>query len=240
MATSVCPVSFHQTIIGCATLDECATAFAGLIGPIGFDTFACGEIDTVQRQRMVFQIIRWADAWRDFYMRSGLVHRDPIVEVALEAVGPFTWSQLRADHRLSQLGTEAIKLAARHGYTEGLVVPIRLGGTRRGIVSLAGGRLVEDDGIKSRLSLVAHTLHRQARILVQRDGFAMPPMGLTPRELETLNLVALGKSDREIAMTQAVSTTTAHDSVERVKRKMAVRTRAEAVAVAATFGMLNL
>ena len=61
----------------------------------------------------------------------------------------------------------------------------------------------------------------------------MAPAGLSPRELMSIQLVAKGMVDQEIADAFGVSRATAHQHVEGAKRKMAVKTRAELVALIA-------
>jgi DNA-binding CsgD family transcriptional regulator len=58
------------------------------------------------------------------------------------------------------------------------------------------------------------------------------PSGLTARQLEVLALVAEGCSDREIAERLYVSTKTAGHHVSAILRKLGVRSRTEAAAVA--------
>ena len=64
-------------------------------------------------------------------------------------------------------------------------------------------------------------------------------MSLTPREHEVLRLVALGKTNRQIGVTLAVSTRTAKAHVERIIARLGVANRTEAVARAISLGMLT-
>ncbi|MBL8538265.1 MAG: helix-turn-helix transcriptional regulator [Hyphomonadaceae bacterium] len=59
-----------------------------------------------------------------------------------------------------------------------------------------------------------------------------PPSPLTKRQREVLALCAEGKSDWEIAQLLQISPVTAHEHVETAKRKLGVRTRIQAVALA--------
>jgi DNA-binding CsgD family transcriptional regulator len=58
------------------------------------------------------------------------------------------------------------------------------------------------------------------------------PLGLTPRELEVLRLVADGRSNRQIAEELFISAKTASVHVSNILAKLGVRTRVEAAAVA--------
>ena len=59
-----------------------------------------------------------------------------------------------------------------------------------------------------------------------------PPSPLTARQRDVLAHCALGKSDWEIAQLLGISPVTAHEHVETAKRKLGVRTRVQAVALA--------
>src|SRR5579883_3596116 len=53
---------------------DCQRLFHDAIGRYGFDTFAMGELDLVDRGRSAFHIIDWPEDWRRFYVASGLIH----------------------------------------------------------------------------------------------------------------------------------------------------------------------
>ena len=117
----------------------------GLCGPVQEEcraiwiySFAVGEIDIADRNRCVFFILEWPEEWRKFYLTSGFVQRDPLVEMIPVLGKPFSWSELRNSRKLSHIGREALKMLADNGWTEGLAVPVPRGGTRYGLVSLVG------------------------------------------------------------------------------------------------------
>jgi DNA-binding CsgD family transcriptional regulator len=82
--------------------------------------------------------------------------------------------------------------------------------------------------------------HSKIGPLARPEGFAVPPAGLSPREIEAIGLVVRGKSDRQIAEALGISTTTAHEHVERAKRRLDTHTRAELAAVAIAFGIVAM
>jgi DNA-binding CsgD family transcriptional regulator len=231
---------FNTALREATTPAACARLFLAAVAPFGFDTFASGEIDPANRERCVFYIIEWSDRWRRFYLQSGLVENDPIVDTALGRTAPFTWDDLRRENKVAQLGTAALELAAAEGYVEGLIVPLpRLGG-RVGLVSLAGRKIIHSQPVRAYLTLISICLDNHVRSLVAREGFAVPPMGLTDRELECLRLVARGQADKEIAQTMGVQPSTAHEFVEKAKRRLRAGSRAEMIAVAVSLGMIDI
>ena len=63
---------------------------------------------------------------------------------------------------------------------------------------------------------------------------------LTPRELEVLGLMKLGRSNREIAADLVISLGTAKNHVEHIMAKLGVSDRTQAVVKALELGILEL
>jgi LuxR family transcriptional regulator, quorum-sensing system regulator BjaR1 len=231
---------FNTRLRNLKTPASCAELFRAAIAPIGFDTFACGVVDLNQRERNVFYLLDWPDEWRRFYLSSGLIERDPVVDALAVRHQPFTWSDLRKDRKFKQVGKEALKRAAAAGWSEGLVVPVARGANRVGLVSLVGHQAEIPFEDRAFLCLISMCLHTHLRTLMVDGGFAVPPAGLTLRELACIKLVATGATDRAIAKAMGVAPSTAHEFVEKAKRKLRTRSRVEMVAVAASLGIIDL
>lgn len=222
------------------SLQACAALFRAEIERFGFDTFACGELDLSDRDRTVFFVIDWPDAWRRFYTESGLIERDPVVGALATRREPFTWSDLRADRSLPALGQKALELCAAEGWVEGLVVPFGQIGNRVGLVSMAGHRRDLATADRAYLCLIAICLQSHARALVPTAGFAAPPAGLTDREIACLRLVAQGLPDADVGRQLGISHSTAHEHIEKAKRRLKARSRAQLVGIAAAMGIIDV
>jgi len=233
-------VRFNSELRRLTTVAACADLFRSAIAALGFDTFSCGEVDLRDRDRNVFTIVEWSDRWKDFYAKSGLIHHDPIITALETRTEPFTWSDLRRDRSMAQLGTRALDLAASEGWTEGLVVPIPQSGHRMGLVSLAGNNPGLSKANIDHICLIAVLLAGRVRAMAPEQGFAQPPMGLTDREIFSLRLVATGLPDAQIGDRMGVSSSTAHEFVEKAKRRMNVKSRAEMVALAVAMGIIEV
>jgi DNA-binding CsgD family transcriptional regulator len=231
---------FNMQLRRLSTPAACADLFRAAIAPYGFDTFACGELDLKDRDRRAFYIIDWPDEWRRFYLGSGLIDRDPVINALAVRREPFTWSDLRQDRKLNKVGRGVLELAAGHGWTEGLVVPLVRGEGRIGIVSLVGHQTGIAAEARAFLCLVSLCLHTHVRTLVVKKGFAEPPAGLTGREIECIRLVAKGSSDHAVAKAMKIAPSTAHEFIEKAKRKLKTRSRVEMVAVAVSLGIADI
>lgn len=229
-----------EAILGATRLADATSAFRAALTPLNIDTFSAGDVDTAHRNRATFAIIDWPENWRRFYFSSSLLERDPLVENLGHYGGrPFTWNDLRADRRLAQLGTEALDVAAEAGWRDGLCVPLHRGGTHYGIVSIVARDIIPNEHRQIMIPLCL-ALHSVAAPLARKDGFAMPPAGLTPREIDTLALMVRGYTDARIAAELGIATATAHEHVERAKRRLGTRSRAELAAVAVAFGIVAM
>jgi len=222
------------------SIEQCKILFRTEIALYGFDTFACGALDVRDRERSVFFLIDWSDKWARFYASSGMVDRDPVVDSLATRLEPFTWSDLRADRTLPKVGLKALDLCAAEGWNEGLVVPFGQVGKRVGLVSMAGHDCNLTAEARAYLCMIAICLQTHVRVLVATQGFAVPPIGLTDREIACLRLVAKGQPDSEIGLTLGISRTTAHEFVEKAKRRLKVKSRAELVGMAVSLGIVDL
>jgi DNA-binding CsgD family transcriptional regulator/tetratricopeptide (TPR) repeat protein len=94
------------------------------------------------------------------------------------------------------------------------------------------------------VALGSNLLADRIGALSQRAGFAVAPppekspvAGLTPREIEVLQLVAEGRSNGEIGSALFISTKTASVHVSNILAKLGVNSRGEAAAVAHRIGL---
>lgn len=230
---------FHVRLRRLRTLDSSVALFRSAIRAAGLDSFACGELDLAQRARTVYYVIDWPDKWRRFYMESGLVQRDPVVESLAYRQEAFTWSNLRRDRRLGKVGREGLALVATFGWSEGLVVPIPSIGRRVGLVSLVGGVKEPSAEVRGYLTLISLMFYYHIRLMVTHQGFATAPIGLTEREIDCVRLAAQGLSDKAIAARLGIATSTTHEYIEKAKRRLLTRTRTHMVAVAVALGIID-
>lgn len=226
-------------MLGCARPQAVIDCFRGFVEQYRIDTFTSGEIDLANRKRMVFHAMEWPDRWRNYYFRSGLVEHDPIVNALGQEPGAVTWTELRSrPGGLSAVGTEAFNKVAAEGWTDGLVLPLHRAESRYGIVSLVAYRHIIDKQQKAELTAASILFQERMRYLVPRDGFPLPPAGLTPREIECVKLIAEGLSDTRAGEALGISSSTFHEHAERAKRKLAARNRAELAALATAMAII--
>ncbi|WP_170176371.1 LuxR C-terminal-related transcriptional regulator [Lentzea flaviverrucosa] len=134
------------------------------------------------------------------------------------------------------VGDRAIRMAGAiaQGFAQDLNMPFQQNQTLHTQAALRElaevARLVGDPVLRERLRKVHQNLGGEAPVSV--------PAGLTPRELDTLRLAAVGASNREIAAELGLSTETVKAYLRGAMRKLGVHNRTAAVHAARSTGAL--
>lgn len=226
-------------IMEAPNVDRITECFKRFIRPFHIDTFTSGEIDTKVRRRNVFHAMEWPERWRSYYFQSGLLDHDPLIDALPHMGATFTWDELRARRALTAAGTEALNKIAAEGWVDGLVVPLHRSGAHYGLISLVALNHHITPPEKKHLEAVCLVFHERLRLIVPREGFRVPPAGLTPREIECIRLIADGLSDITAGEELGIKASTVHEHAERAKMKLQAHNRAELVAIAISFGIIN-
>jgi predicted ATPase/DNA-binding CsgD family transcriptional regulator len=142
-------------------------------------------------------------------------------------------------------GSGAPYFAAYADYRLGQAL-VRARGSRPDAAASIGRALTVATGLGAEpLARAARDAARSARLSVPGSAIGGDPatqaaadFNLTPREIEVLQLVAAGRSNREIARGLFISEKTASVHVSRILAKLGVKSRAEAIALSHQRGLL--
>ena len=138
----------------------------------------------------------------------------------------------------SQAQIDFNKWVASLGIVDGFAVPIHYpGGDFAQCVSVAD-HPIENPNERLALHTASLYAHQRCRMLGGLTEASSVKSPLTPREIECLRWVLQGKSDTDIAKILGISHTTVHFHIERVKKKLGVKTRTQAAAMIVTLGYL--
>jgi LuxR family transcriptional regulator, quorum-sensing system regulator CinR len=176
-------------------------------------------------------------SWLARYLGMGYSDIDPILREGFQRTLPFEWRELGISG-----GPEAAFLAdaAAHGVgPHGYSVPVSTKHGHRGLLAISFSGSEEEwnevlSGTQSALIQIANRLHRR----VIADLFGEDRPRLTPRELECLRWIALGKGTTEIAAILQISPHTTRDHLKSVHYKLDCVTSAQAVTKAVKLGLL--
>ena len=228
---------FYAELQQRTSVAACSALFKQAVAQFGIAAFACGELDLAHRDRNVMFIAEWPEAWRRYYVKSGFINRDPVVNAVAFYRKPFEFGDIIRDSRFSRAEREAVRSVTEFGWNRGLAVPIPRGGTRFGLVSLLGHGHGLNEFERGYLCLISECLMSRLHMLRPDVEYAMPPAGMSQREMEAARLVALGCSDAEIAAELKISQSTAHKHVEAGRKRLNARNRAHMAALSVSLGI---
>jgi DNA-binding CsgD family transcriptional regulator len=189
-----------------------------------------------ERDREVLDMIRphLGQAWRHVHARGRAQELVGALEEGLETAGGAV-VVLETDGRLAHAGGPGRDLLeAYFGVRSGL--PEELVGW---VASAPGSRPLVVDGPRGRLIvrlLQAVQVDRQPVLLLEESRRLVPSpealrgLGLSRREAEVLQLVAMGKKNAEIAAELGLAVATVRKHLERIYPKLGVNNRAAAAA----------
>jgi DNA-binding CsgD family transcriptional regulator len=212
--------------------------FRRTIGTFGFTASACGAWAGAGKDRPTrFFFVDWPQD--DLYMSRDWPAQDFVLVEARRRMTPFAWDDVRAERKLTP-EEEKIHAAARaYGWADLFAVPVHGPAGYQGVVTMASKArcpLAAED--KAALHIMALTIHERCRSSI---GFGSPAdvqVKLSERELECMRWVSAGKTDWEIGQLLGVTAATAHYHIERAKKKLDTRTRAQAVAMLVLLGLV--
>jgi DNA-binding CsgD family transcriptional regulator len=172
------------------------------------------------------------------YQTRDYVRHDILPTVARLSSMPFTLVELLRDRKHTPKQIEVNNYAHELGIVDAYAVPIHVPGGDIGLCVSNSTHIIDD--AEERLALHMASLHAFDRCralggLTEASSVKAP---LSPRELECLKWVLDGKSDTDIGEILGISHTTVHFHIERVKKKLGVRTRTQAAAMIITLGYL--
>jgi LuxR family transcriptional activator of conjugal transfer of Ti plasmids len=180
-------------------------------------------------------VSNYATEWTDRYVQLGYDRLDPVILSAKTAAAPFYWNEIRSSVSEAQKQRWFLEEAARFGITSGFTIPIPDPSAHVAAMSFASdGSRASFQGSLERhaaaLQLVALYFHRHARRLLSLER-TIDGIRLTSREFECLQWAAAGKSAWDIGGILNVSRRTAAFHLDNVRRKLGVRSLAQAVAL---------
>jgi DNA-binding CsgD family transcriptional regulator len=176
-------------------------------------------------------------SWLARYLGMGYADVDPILREGFRRALPFEWRELEAGDagEAAFLADAAAHGVGPHGYS----IPVSTKHGHRGLFAVSFSRSAEEWAeflaiTQSALIHIANRLH--GRVVLELFGEDRPR--LTPRELECLRWIALGKDTTAIATILSISPHTTRDYVKSVHYKLDCVTSAQAVTKAVKLGLL--
>lgn len=223
------------------TMKQLETAVTAAIALVGLTAAASGVVSGKKAASgNPFHFSNWPDHWVRIYMEEEFLLADPIPRWARNSGQAITWSALIRALPARDRGRKVILMAARHGYTEGMIVPMRTRDNSVGLISMGGGRTSLTVGEQAYLVTVGRAAFDAADRIQNKGATGRAAPILSMREIECLNCLVRGHSDAEIGrlLGMTVRTVRFHLANARGKFPATSRTHLAAMAVAQGYVML--
>jgi DNA-binding CsgD family transcriptional regulator len=226
-----------EQLAHCQSTQQVGTLFTETIAPHGFTMATCGGArDTSAGLVWEFYFNTWPAEFLREYQLNDYVRYDLVPAFARLTTKPFTWLELLRERKESPEQVAFHNRVRDLGIADGFAVPIHHPGGDMGLCVSVATHPIEDREQRMAMHLASFHAYQRCREL---GGEVMPgSLGnqLSRREVECLKWVVDGKSDTDIGAILGISHTTVHYHIERAKKKLGVRTRAQAAATVMTMG----
>ena len=232
-------------LIESASAAEWATRLFALARQQGFEQVVVGVVPSRHaRLEDAFLQSNYAPAWRDHYDEARLAYVDPTVAHSLTSNLPIVW---KPETFGGAPGQRALyEQACGYGIRSGITFPIHGPNGEFGVISFAS------DGVPNRqfVHALGHFLPDMAlirdyafesslRFLRTHQVVDDDKPHLTPRELEVLNWVMVGKSSWEISRITRCAEATVNFHMANIRQKFKVNTRQQALVRAIRLGIIS-
>lgn len=177
--------------------------------------------------------------WADIFIERKYYYDDPGLLASQRTNAAFAWTQMRELIACTERQHTILAEAGRHGLRTGFTLPVGVVGEPPGCCSFARSA----DDLPSRwhcraVALIGAEAFREARRLHGYPANAKRAPHLSDRKLEVLQLAALGKTDREIAIILGLKPSTVETYMAQLRQSFDVYSRSQLTAQALRFGLV--
>lgn len=214
--------------------------FVATLNALGYEHIACAShVDPLRPRPGAVSIVNYPMAWLQQYSAENFAYIDPVFLAARIMTAPFNWDECLSKMRLDRAQKRVLAEGAAYGLTGGMTIPLRSPDVIPASCSLvAGADGVEPLDLAHTLMVVIYghgAMHRRLN-----PNALVEPVVLPSRERQCLALAGRGKSDWAIGELLGINERTAHNSIERAKRRYGVSHRVQAVVRAVFDGQIVL
>lgn len=226
-----------------SSIEAITAGFRRALEELGFRHFACcSHVDPVAPPSHAIVVHNYPAAWVQQFSDEKLYRIDPVLQHAGSHLTPFFWDSAFAAQAITaaqkRVLAEADLLGLAHGYT----IPIEVS-WMPGALRASCSVVPDNDNIEPRSYT---TVQIMALYLYASVSRAQVPCNtalsveLTSRERECLTLAAQGKGDWTIGRVLCLSEHTVHSHIEKVKQRLGVSTRVQAIVQSVMTGQISL
>jgi len=221
-------------------LPELQKAFAKSLQELGIRYFSCcSHIDPLGPRAAALVFHNLPAEWVREFSECGHYRIDPVFRYADERMVPFFWDDPEFRACLTPAQRDILRDAAAYGIEHGYTVPIHPPGMRAASCSVVpDASRIEAGAYQAVLAMAGFMFDAMLRTVVRDELTRARTMQLSERERQCLELAAQGKDDWSIGSLLCISERTAHNHIERAKRRLGVCTRVQVIVHALSDGQI--
>ena len=224
-----------------APLPELQPSFASSLRELGFRYFSCcSHADPLSARNAALVFQNYPTEWVRCYSESGHYRVDPVFRHAEERLAPFFWRDVDFRCSLTPVQRRILLEAEAYGIADGYTVPIHPPGMQAASCSVIPDRhVIDPSAYQAVLSMACYMFDAMLRRAGRMECSVVRSLQLSERERQCLQLAAQGKDDWSIGSLLRISERTAHNHIERAKRRLGVCTRVQVIVHALSAGQLS-
>ena len=233
-----CILAHLERLLVAETIEEVWTLHCAAMSEFDFDRLIYGFTRFRSSRDLgqpddILVLSNMGSAYTDAYIRGGLYQRAPMVRLASENAGAFSWRWIRDNEEsFTEAEHEVVAFNKRHGVVAGYTVSFSDISTRcRGAIGLTAREGLSQRDVEARwatdgkmIAMLNHAFHLKATSLPYTH---VNP--LTPRQREVLEWVGDGKTMLDIAAILGVTPATVEKHLRLAREALGVETTAQAV-----------
>lgn len=222
---------FADAADACADLPRLGILLGDATRELGFTHFALlDHRSLIGPSAGLIRLDNYPVAWVEEMRTQGHAGDDPVHLASRRTNTGFGWSELGALIRLEPRHKAILARSNHHGLGGGFTIPANVPGEPAASCSFAlrPGTPLPMARLHCAELIGAHALQAARRLCRRRSPPPRPH--LSPREIECLRLLALGKTDWEIACILGLSAATIHQYVKRIRAAYDTVSRTQLVA----------
>mgnify|MGYP003672916771 CR=1 FL=1 len=220
-----------EAIESLTALQDCFTA---AITPLGFDKHSClPAVDLNHPPDNALLLLAFPEDWVTHYKERQYFKEDIVLKTIFHTNRPCLWKDLK---HLDPCNQRIFAEAREFGIRNGLTIPVMLPGHYPTSVTIAGEHRDISPTTYHALHLMAVYYHHA---MIRICGAAIRLPELSDKQVQCLLWAARGKADADIGEILEITPRTVNHHIEQLRRRLQVRTRAQAIVLATSCGLIT-
>ena len=223
------------------SLKELTSIFHKLITKIGCTHFVCmSHVNAFNPPDDAVVLASYPIEWGRYHSENDYHKIDPVLQTCKRQLTPFTWSSEHWRFFLTQKQKHILNEASEFGLIEGHTIPIHPPTGHPASLSVVFKKGAVDPQALHALHLIAFYLYSTAlQLRTSNNNIYWPINTMTVKQIEILELMAMGKSNGVIAEILNISENTVKHHAKAIYKHFNVSTREQAVVAGLHLGIIN-